>query len=296
MEKSSVFPYNTALKKSESYDENYFDTHTNGIDDRLLIAAGVKNELAVWKKLDRRRNKLSFSKYAFLGGAGAWLSSGMPCRSLIFMLINIIIVNISVQYAMVISDNTPEMETFRAMTPPKYTVSEVSALIDAQTADFSDIEKQLFMQALAYGKDVYPGDTAERFNKYRSIVKSKAYKELYKEKDLAMEYEHARRLAEESKRLIIKPVAVIFLYVLQFGFNFLISVFFNYAYSQTMRRKILSVMASHDVIDSEEQFLELLRFDDRRSRESAMILAAAVDFLYYAMPIIAIIIGKIFYL
>lgn len=251
-------------KSPAPFDENYFRTHTYGIEDEYYIACGFEEELPLWKEQEASGRRTAFNKNAFFDPGRFFLKRGVSRPAIVYYIFLILVFNIIMLFS--VSFARKDAAAVQELEEPRYTYAEAVQIRDSMLGDEIDGYPIYFLITNDSGDSDF--NTAK--NKYLKIVKSDEYIQLNKYIKQAAEYERASSDTERkiSFKLKVLPIGLYFLLLILT--NFVISLFADHIYSQWARKQILAVMADLPTGEiSKKRFTALAEVHYRKQLEKA---------------------------
>lgn len=252
-------------KAPAPFDENYFKTHTYGIEDEYYIACGFEEELPLWKEQEASGKRTAFNKSAFFDPGRFFLKRGVSRPAIVYYILLILVFNIIMLFPVLsaLEDNAAVQE----LEEPRYTYAEAMRMRDSMLGDEIDGYPIIFLITNDSGDSSF--NAAK--NKYLNIVKSDEYKQLNEYAKQAAEYERLTSNTERKISFKLNVLPIVLYFFLLVAANFVISLFADHIYSQWARKQILAVMADLPTGEiSEKRFTALAEIHYRKQLEKAV--------------------------
>lgn len=252
-------------KTPATFDENYFRTHTYGIEDKYYIACGLEEELPLWKSQETSGKHTSFNKNAFFDPGRFFLKRGVSRPAAVYYAFLILVFNIIMLFpALSAIDDAAAVQD---LEEPRYTYAEAMSMRDSMLGDEIDGYPIIFLITNDSGDSSF--NAAK--NKYLNIVKSDEYKQLNEYAKQAAEYERAASNSERKISFKLNVLPIVLYFFLLVATNFVISLFADHIYSQWARKQILCIMADLENGEmSEKRFPALAERHYRKQFEKAL--------------------------
>lgn len=252
-------------KAPAPFDENYFRTHTYGIEDKYYIACGLEEELPLWKSQETSVKHTAFNKKAFFDPGRFFLKRGVSRPAIVYYILLILVFNIIMLFpAFSALDDAASVQE---LEEPRYTYAEAMSMRDSMLGNEIDGYPIIFLITNDSGDSDF--NTAK--NKYLDIVKSDEYKQLNEYAKQAAEYERAASNSERKIYFKLKVLPIVLYFFLLATANFVTSLFADHIYSQWARKQILCIMADFENGEmSEKHFLALAERHYRKQFEKAL--------------------------
>lgn len=252
-------------KTPAPFDENYFKTHTYGIEDEYYIACGLEEELPLWKSQETSGKHTAFNKKAFFDPGRFFLERGVSRPAAVYYAFLILVFNIIMLFS--VSFAREDAAAVQNLEEPRYTHAEVMRMKESLLG--REIDGYPLIVLISHDTGDSSFNAAK--NKYLKIINSDEYKQLNEYAKQAQEYEYAVKNAEShiSLKTNFLPLALYIPFVVVI--NFIISFFADYIYSQWARKQILCIMAGFENGEmTEKRFTALAERHYRKQFEKAL--------------------------
>lgn len=271
--KTKKEPLNLKYDNNDLYNEEYFKSHTLGLEDKFFIAAGAEKNLPRWKRLDKKKHAFNFDYEAFIKGPNAYFRRGMNTVGNISMLLHIIVFLIfSFRFA-ALDFGTDAVREYLAAEKPPYSYSE------AADREYQYLSPYMEYLGIIYryeneGVELTP-ELQEIYDEYNEKINSDEYKTLCGDADRALEYEALQNNAEMSVKPVFRISAVIELLRAVVIVRTVFSLFTDRIYLRKTRNRILEAIAYSDGDDS-RAVKKLADADSLRAAQSSFSTKTAV--------------------